>query len=319
MDQGYRSIFAKSQDGLGLHARVYEREAAGETRLPLVCLPGLTRNSSEFHQLALALLERRAANLIVAVDYRGRGLSDHDPDPSHYTPQAETMDLMIVLAQLGIKAAIFVGVSRGGLITMGLGSVRPDLVRGMVLDDIGPVVEREGLLRIKSYVGRFAPPASLDEGAAALRRLFGAHFPNLTEDEWRDWAGTVWTDEGGTLRLAYDPALARTMDAVNETDPIPDLWPVWDKLAAIPAMVIRGGNSDLLSAGTVAEMGRRHPGLEAIEVADEGHTPFMHRPAIADRIAAFMARVNEGDAARRVTESNASATAPPPPKGEAIA
>lgn len=292
MGQNYRSIFAKSQDGLRLHARLYGAEPGGGSKLPLVCLPGLTRSSSEFHLLAEALLARGAAETIVAVDYRGRGLSDHDPDPSHYTPQAETMDLMVALAQLGIKAAIFIGVSRGGLIAMGLGSVRPDLVRAIVLDDIGPVVERAGLLRIKSYVGRFAPPASLDEGAATLRRVFGGQFPNLTDAEWRDWAGTVWTDEGGVLRLAYDPALARTMDAVNETDPIPDLWAVWDKLAAIPAMVIRGGTSDLLSAETVAEMGRRHPGLEAIEVADEGHTPFMHRPAIADRIAVFVEGVN---------------------------
>lgn len=303
---GYRSIFAQSQDGLRLHARVYERERQSDGRLPLVCLPGLTRNSSEFHLLAQALLERGAADTIVAVDYRGRGLSDHDPDPSHYTPQAETMDLMIVLAQLGIKAAIFVGVSRGGLITMGLGSMRPDLVRAMVLNDIGPVVQREGLLRIKGYVGQFAPPARLDEGATTLRRAFGSHFPNLTEAEWRDWAGTVWIEENGTLRLSYDPALTRTLDAVNETDPIPDLWAVWDKLGAIPAMVIRGGNSDLLSAATVAEMGRRHPDLEVIEVPDEGHTPFMHRPTLADRIAAFVAEVN-----RRQT-MGATSAAPAP-------
>jgi len=297
-DTGYKSVFATSQDGLRLHARLYEgRGAGGAARLPVVCLPGLTRNASEFHQLALALLERGAADRIVAVDYRGRGLSDHDPDPSHYTPQVESTDLMIVLAELGITAAIFVGVSRGGLIAMGLGSVRPDLVRALVLDDIGPVVEREGLLRIKGYVGHFAPPPDLAAGAAALRRLFGRDFPRLTDAEWLDWAGTVWTEEDGKLRLAYDPALSATLDAVNETDPIPDLWPVWDKLAAIPAMVIRGGNSDLLSAATVDEMRRRHPGLVAIEVPDEGHTPFMHRPALADRIAAFMAEANAKAAA----------------------
>lgn len=289
----YRSAFATSRDGLRLHARIYEsKNPQGARPLPVVCLPGLTRNASEFHHLALALLDRGASDRIVAVDYRGRGLSDHDPDPSHYTPQVESMDLMIVLAELGITAAIFVGVSRGGLIAMGLGSLRPDLVRAMVLDDIGPAVEREGLLRLKGNVGRFTPPADLDEGAALLRRLFGQEFPRLSDAEWHDWAQTVWTDTDGRLRLSYDPALATTLDAVNETDPIPDLWPVWDKVASIPAMVIRGANSNLLSAATVSEMGRRHPGLVAIEVPDEGHTPFMHRPALADRIAAFMADAN---------------------------
>ena len=292
MGDGYRSVFARSQDGLRLHGRVYERTAPAGALLPVVCLPGLTRNASEFHGLALALLERGAADTVLAVDYRGRGLSDRDPDPSHYTPQVESMDLLVLLAELGLGAAIFVGVSRGGLITMGLGAASPSLVRGMVLDDIGPVVEREGLLRIKSYVGRFAPPADMGAAAATLRRAFGDHFPRLTEAEWQEWARTVWTDEGGKPVLSYDPALARTLDAVNETDPIPDLWAVWDKLAAIPAMVIRGANSDLLSAATVAEMGRRHPGLVAIEVADEGHTPFLHRPALADRIGAFVAQVN---------------------------
>ncbi|HMO28276.1 alpha/beta hydrolase [Enterovirga sp.] len=289
----YRSVFARSQDGLQLHARIYEREGApAEARLPVVCLPGLTRNSSEFQRLALALLERNAADRIVAIDYRGRGLSDRDPDPTHYTPQVESMDLLVLLAQLGIGAAVFIGVSRGGLITMGLGAASPDLVRGMVLNDIGPVVEREGLLRIKSYVGHFPPPADLAAAAATMRRVFGRDFPKLGEEEWRDWARTVWMEEGGALRLSYDPALSQTLDAVNETNPIPDLWGLWDQLAAIPAVVIRGANSDLLSAATVEEMGRRHPGLVAIEVPDEGHTPLMHRPVLVDRLAAFIREVN---------------------------
>lgn len=293
----FRDVWARSEDGLRLHARLYgEEDGAG---LPLVCLPGLTRNASEFHLLASALLSAGAAGRIVAVDYRGRGLSDHDPDPSHYAIPVESADLLVVLAELGIAAAIFVGVSRGGMISMGLGAVRPDLVRGIVLNDIGPAVERAGLLRIKGYVGTFGAPRDLDEAAGRLRATFAGQFPNLAPAEWRDWAGTVWTEAESGLVLAYDPALARTLDAVDAESPIPDLWPFFDRLGDVPVMVVRGALTDLLSAGTVDEMARRHPGLVSIEVPDEGHTPFLHRPALAARICRFVAGVNAGDAARR--------------------
>ena len=288
---GFTSAWSRSADGFRLHARVYGDGASG--RMPVVGLPGLTRNASEFHHLALALLDLDAADRVIAVDYRGRGLSDHDPDPSHYTVPVETADLLALLTDLGVTHAVFAGVSRGGLIAMGLGAMRPDLVRGIVLNDIGPVVERAGLMRIKGYVGTFGAPPDYGAGAAHLRSTFGAQFPNLTPAEWEDWARTVWTGEPGHLALAYDTALARTLDGVTADAPIPDLWPLFDKLAGIPMLVVRGGLSDLLSAETVAEMARRHPGLEAIEADDEGHTPFLHRPAIAQRMAAFVGRSGE--------------------------
>lgn len=291
----FRDVWARSQDGLRLHARLYGEGGDG---LPLVCLPGLTRNASEFHLLASVLLAARAASRIVAVDYRGRGLSDHDPDPSHYAIPVESADLLVVLGELGIGAAIFIGVSRGGMISMGLGAVRPDLVRGIVLNDIGPVIDRAGLLRIKGYVGAFGTPRDLDEAAGRLRTTFGGQFPNLTAEEWRAWADTVWTPTENGLALAYDPALARTLDGIDAESPIPDLWPFFDKLDGIPVMVVRGALTDLLSAATVDEMARRHPGLVSIEVPDEGHTPFLHRPALVAQIVQFIAGVNGAEAVR---------------------
>ena len=282
----YASAWSRSEaGGLELHARVYGAESS---RAPVVCLPGLTRNASEFHLLAPALIEAGAADRIVAVDYRGRGLSDRDPDPSRYAIPVETADLLRVLADLGIAEAVFVGVSRGGLISMGLGALRPDLVRGIVLNDIGPVLEREGLVRIKGYVGTFGDPADMEDAAGRLRALFGRHFPRLSEAEWRDWAATVWTEANGTLTLAYDRNLARTLDDVDPNGPIPDIWPIFDELGDIPVMVVRGALSDLLSAATVAEMARRHPGLVAVEVPDEGHTPFLHRAGLVERVAEFV-------------------------------
>ena len=285
-DGSFASAWSVSEDGLRLHARVYG--AGGSGRLPVVCLPGLTRNASEFHRLALALLEADVADRVVAVDYRGRGLSDHDPDPGHYAVAVETADLLVMLRDLGIAEAAFVGVSRGGIISMALGATRPDLVRAIVLDDIGPVIDLGGLLRIKSYVGGLGTPQDYAAGAVRLRAQFGGQFPNLTEAEWQDWARTVWIEQEGRLVLAYDPALARTLDGVEPGSEIPDLWPFFDKLGDIPIMVVRGALSDLLSADTVAAMAARHPNLAAIEVEDEGHTPFLHRPPLAGRIAEFI-------------------------------
>ncbi|WP_375460128.1 alpha/beta fold hydrolase [uncultured Enterovirga sp.] len=284
----FSDVWTRSEDGLRLHARLYGPLPSG--RLPVVCLPGLTRNSSEFHALAAMLRADDPDRAVLAVDYRGRGLSDHDPDFAHYTIAVETADLLRLLVELGIREATFIGVSRGGMIGMGLAATQPGLVRGLVLNDIGPVIEREGLLRIKGYVGRLGAPADLAEGAALLRARFGPHFPNLTEAEWQDWAETVWTEKDGRLVAAYDPALARTLDAIEPDSPIPDLWPFFDALGSVPVMVVRGANSDLLSAATVIEMARRHSDLETVEVADEGHTPLLHRSALASRIAAFLRR-----------------------------
>lgn len=287
----FASVWTRAPDGLTLHARLYGLgRVAGR---PVVCLPGLTRNSSEFHGLATELLALQPERRIVAVDYRGRGCSDVDPDPSRYTIAVETQDLLGLLDELGITEASFIGVSRGGLIAMALGAARPDLVRAIVLSDIGPVLERAGLLRIVGYLGRFGAPASFDAAVEELRARFGAQFPALSPGDWRDWAETVWTERDGRLVLAHDPELSRTLAGVDEHSPIPDLWPVFDALRATPMMVLRGALSDLLSADTVAEMARRHPGLEAIEVADEGHTPILHRPALAARISAFLSRADE--------------------------
>lgn len=294
----FASAWTRSPEGLLLHARIYGRDQTAG--LPVVCLPGLTRNSAEFHLFASALLDRDPARRVVAVDYRGRGRSDHDPDPARYTVAVETADLVRLLDELGIAAAAFIGVSRGGLIAMGLGASRPDLVRAIVLSDIGPVLEREGLLRIKGYVGRFGAPADLAEAAGQLRARFGAHFPALDDADWRSWAETVWFARDDGLAPAYDPELARALDAVDGSSPLPDLWPVFDALAGMPLMVLRGAHSDLLSAATVAEMARRHPGLDAVEIAGEGHTPLLHRPALVARIAAFLSRADE--AAARVRQ-----------------
>ncbi len=281
------SVFIPAADGLKLHARRFGPDHS--SRLPVVCLPGLTRTAADFDVLAPALAAK--GRRVIAVDYRGRGLSGYDPDPGHYSVQVELGDLLTVLAALNATRAIFVGTSRGGILAMLLATLRPDMIAAVVLNDIGPVVELAGLLRIKSYVGKLPQPKSYAEAAHAMRRLFGAQFPKLTEADWLLSAQRAFKDENGRLVPTYDVNLARTLESVTPDQPMPALWPQFDALAGVAVMVIRGALSDILSAQTVEAMRQHHPSLEVVEVPDQGHAPLLADRETIGRIEAFIAAV----------------------------
>jgi pimeloyl-ACP methyl ester carboxylesterase len=284
---GFRSVYVTAKDGLKLHLREYgERDAPG---LPIVCLPGLTRASIDFHPLAYALAHDPARpRRVLALDYRGRGLSDYDPDPTHYTVAIELEDVLSVLTACAAEPAVFVGTSRGGIITMTLGAVRPTAIAGVVLNDIGPVIDMPGLLRIKDYVGRLPQPKDFAEGVDILRVRFAVQYPKFTEKDWLAAARRTWREDNGKLVLTYDPALAQTLDGVDADTPLPTMWPLFDSLADIPLMVIRGALSDLFSPATVAEMRARRKQFEFLEVPDQGHAPLLIEPEVIARIAAFV-------------------------------
>ena len=175
-----------------------------------------------------------------------------------------------------------------------LAVARPTAIAGCVLNDIGPVIELEGLMRIKGYVGKLAQPASFGEAAGALRQRFGSHFPKWDDADWRAFAHRTFKEEGGRIVPDYDPALATVLAAVSPERPLPRLWREFDALAHIPVMVVRGTNSDILSAATVQAMRERRRSLEVTEVADEGHAPALSDAATAGRITAFVASCNNG-------------------------
>ncbi len=289
------STFVSARDGLRLHARCYGARSA--PALPVVCLPGLARTEADFETLAGALAgDARRPRRVIALDYRGRGQSEYDKDPANYNFQVELADVLAVIAALDAARAIFVGTSRGGILAMLLGAVRPTAIAGCVLNDIGPVIEPKGLIRIKGYIGKLPQPRSFEEAAEILRRLFSAQFPKLGSEAWLASAHRTFRHHNGALAPTYDAKLAKTLEGVEFDKPFPPLWAQFDALAHAPLMVIRGANSDILSAETVEAMRARRPALEAIEVPDQGHAPLLVEPDIIARIADFAARCDSYEA-----------------------
>jgi pimeloyl-ACP methyl ester carboxylesterase len=283
-----RSIFVTAQDGLRLHVREYGmRNAPG---LPVVCLPGLARTIADFSALAPALArDGEKIRRVIAIDSRGRGRSEYDSNPENYNVMVELTDVVTVLTALAVGPAVFVGSSRGGLITLHMGVAHPTAVAGVVFHDIGPVIEPKGLARIKSYVGKLPQPRSFEEGAEVLRRLFYTQFPKFTAAVWLGAAQRTWQIADGALVPTYDVRLARTLAAIDIERPLPPMWNEFDALARVPILVIRGGLSDILSAATVAAMGARHPNLQSIEIADQGHVPLLEGQDLLLRVTQFVA------------------------------
>lgn len=288
-DEGFSDFFYAAPDGLRLHARVY-----GETNSapwPVVCLPGLTRNARDFHELALYLSARALVpRKVIAFDYRGRGQSAYDPDVNNYNVGVEASDILAGLAALGIEEAAFIGTSRGGLIIHVLAAMRPETLKAAVLNDIGPVLEADGLAHIRSYLDPSAKPKTLIEAVNAQRGVHGGDFPALVDADWERmvWALNRQTDEG--LMPDFDPKLVQTLAGLDLTQPLPALWPQFEALAALPLLAIRGANSRLLSIETLEEMARRHPTMKTITVEGQGHAPFLETGNLRSAIATFLDR-----------------------------
>ena len=289
--------YATSSDGLRLHYRDVGRGDAGA--LPVVCLPGLTRTAVDFEVLAAHLAGGGAAarRRVLSLDYRGRGGSDRDPDATHYSVPVEAGDVLAVLGDAGVTEAVFVGTSRGGLITMVLSTVRPEMIRGAVLNDIGPVLEPAGLDRIRGYVGRLPAPKDWDDAVRTVKSYAASQFPGLDEDDWRYFARTTYEERDGILSGRYDPALTEALRQLDPAKPIPALWPQFEGLSGAPVLVVRGQMTDLLSEQTAAEMARRHPDCALLTVPGQGHAPLLHDPATLGRIAAFATRCDATPAA----------------------
>jgi pimeloyl-ACP methyl ester carboxylesterase len=287
LSQGFASVFVTAQDGLTLHVRRYgSGHACAQS---IVCLPGLARTAADFHPLATALAADPAKpRLVLALDYRGHGQSQYDRNHNNYTIRVALADLSAVLAALEITSAIFVGTSFGGVLAMMLAVLPPIAVAGVLLNDIGPVMEPRGLMRIKSYVGKLPIARNFEEGAEILRWLFEAQFTKLTPQDWIAFAQRTWREHRGALMPNHDLKLARALRGLS-LERLPTLWDQFDALAHIPLMVIRGANSDMLASSTVNAMLARRGQLEVVVIPDQGHAPLLAEPMAIRRIAAFVA------------------------------
>lgn len=254
--------------------------------MPVVCLPGLTRTAADFETLAERL--SAAGRRVIALDYRGRGLSAYDPNPANYTVGVELGDVLAVLDALVLRSAIFIGTSRGGILTMMLATVRPQAIAAAVLNDIGPVIELSGLLRIQSYVGKLPAPQNFADAAEILRGLFATQFPTLTAQDWLVSAGRAFKQDRDRLEPTYDIRIAETLKDISPETRVAGLWPQFDALAQVPVMAIRGSLSDLLSTETLEAMKTRHPGMRIVQVANQGHAPMLQDETTVAAIEQFV-------------------------------
>jgi pimeloyl-ACP methyl ester carboxylesterase len=280
------SHFYSADDGLMLHVRDWPSRSR---KTPVVCLPGLARTAADFDALATRLNGTRR---VAAFDYRGRGLSAWDPNPKNYDLMVENADILSALTAAEIGEAIFVGTSRGGIHAMILSATRPAAIRGVVLNDIGPVLEAKGLARIRGYVGKLPQPNSWDDATNLAKTLMSAQFTALNDADFASYARLTFEEKNGRFATRYDPMLMRTLDSYDLDAPLPRLWPQFEGLRDAPLLAIRGENSDLLSIETLEEMSRRHPRCETYTVPGHGHAPLLLDAPSIDRIVAFVESID---------------------------
>jgi len=273
-----------SQEGLRLFSRVYAGPSAGAA--VVVCLHGLMRNSRDFEDLAPHLAARYR---VIVPDVRGRGFSARDPNFNNYEIPVYLNDLLLLLTGLGVGRARIIGTSMGGLMAMVLGVMQPQLVAGIVLNDVGAELDPQGLERIRGYAGKSAPVRSWEEAVADVRGIYGSVWPGLSDERWQRIARLSYRASAqGVPEADADPLIAEPF-----RDPktgAPNLWPLWGALAKVPILAIRGAHSDILNAATLARMQHEKPDLEVLEVANRGHAPMLDEPECLAAIDEFLAR-----------------------------
>lgn len=265
-----------AKDGTRL---AWRDEGAG---LPVIALAGLTRHGGDFDFVAPHLSDVR----LIRPDYRGRGASGRADWQSYTVPQ-EAEDVVALMDHLGLKRAAFLGTSRGGLIAMALAASVRDRVIGVCLNDVGPVVDAEGLAGIEAFIGR-NPSARTFEEAAEARARTAVGFSDVPEGRWLADVKNLFVRGEDGLVVNYDPALREAFLAGYVPGQAVEVWPLFEALDGLPLALIHGAGSDLLAAATVAEMRARRPDMIYARVPGRGHVPWLDEPEALAAIRAWL-------------------------------
>lgn len=280
--QRYHDGYVVVGDGMRLYYRDYPGPAE---KPPLLCLHGLTRNGRDFAEFAAL---HSPAWRVIALDFRGRGLSDYDPLPARYNPLTYAADVLLLLDDLMIDKAVFVGTSLGGLVTMTIAAMAPQRIAATILNDVGPDVDPEGVGRILTYVGKDRRFGSWDEAAAAIESNQKGSFERYTHEDWVTMAKRNCREENGEIRFDYDMAIAEPFKTTGPTPHI-DLWPLFVALGQKPLLVVRGAKSDLLTETTARKMQEVVPGTRLATVEGVGHAPELNEREAVAAIDEFLA------------------------------
>lgn len=282
-DRPYSDEYWTAPDGLKLHYRDYAGRA---DRPPLLCIPGLTRNARDFEPVADAFAGEWR---LICAELRGRGESDYAKDPSTYSPLQYVADIKALLEQAGIERFVALGTSLGGVITMLLARGEVDRMAGVILNDIGPDIEPDGLARIRDYVGQGRSFPTWMHAARALKEQSGAIFPDYGIADWLAVAKRLMAVGGnGRIAFDYDMKIAEPFNTPSATDV--DMWPAYQALAGRPVLVLRGELSDILSSKTMERMASEIPGAETVTVPRVGHTPSLAEPEARAAITQLLAK-----------------------------
>ena len=286
--QAYREHQVSARDGLRLYVRDYGRR--NSDRPPLLCLPGFTRDSRDFHDLALRYARERRA---VCPDLLGRGRSDYAGEPTRYAPTAMLEDVLDVMDALGVERAVVVGASFGGFLAMGLGAARPRSLAGVILNDVGPDVDRKETARIAGYIAEHRPQPNWQAAATHARETLGKGWSRQDDETWLRLVRQSYSEKSdGTLELDHDPKIGVPLEAIVKNDSnASDLWRLFGALKLVPTLVLRGALSRILTPDTLARMAREKPALVAVTVPGIGHMPLLDEPEALEAIDGFLARL----------------------------
>ncbi|MBT8097731.1 MAG: alpha/beta hydrolase [Woeseia sp.] len=279
------ACYYDSEDGLRLFYRYYGSE---HPTLPVFCLPGITRNSRDFEDIADHLADRYP---VICPDFRGRGFSERDPQWQNYQPMTYVKDVQRLMDELAIPRAAFIGTSLGGIVSTALVHLATERVAGVILNDIGPEIGAKGLERIKTYIGRVPPVKNWDEAIAQAQSLYGDAWPGLTDKQWQHLVRRSYREnEKGVPVLDMDPQIGEAARKV--TTSLDDPWKIYEALENIPTMVVHGALSDILTDEIVEKMQKHKPDLQHVLVKNRGHVPLLDEPECVAAIDKFLEDLN---------------------------